>query len=266
MTNEEIYSTWAPEESLWSTWAKPVLFAHLGRSSELPPSSNYPSSGGLWDGTWAPAVEEKTAIILDLPCDEGVWAGLALAQRGYRPVPLYNAIPLPFGIPILEPQSQRPLAIVNVLPIVGALRLGADSLASLSIPPQAPPVFLLDANRSGNGENIDPGQFDNRSICFTTDFPSATFLISHGISRILLVQRNRIEPQRDLTHILRRWQEDGLILEGLRIEAPSEREPLYVPRPTWYGAMFQRAIAAFGFRRASAGGFGDWMPESSAGG
>src|ERR1043166_8208987 len=111
---------------------------------------------------------EKVALVLDLPGDEGVWVGLALATRGYRAVPLYNALPLPLVLRTLDPPSQHPLAAVDVLPIITVLRQSAQELARISMPPDAPPAFLLDANRHGGGSPILPDQFDNRSVCFTT--------------------------------------------------------------------------------------------------
>jgi hypothetical protein len=204
--------------------------------------------------------------VLDLPGEQGVWMGAALAARGYRPVPLYNALPLPFGAPMQNPVSGRSVAAVDALPILSALRQGAEQLAGLVIPLEAPPAFLLDANRQGPGYRLLPDQFDNRSLCFTTDFPSANFLSAHGIRGALLVQRERLEPQPDLAHVLRRWQDGGLRLERIRIEPHSQRESFQVSRPSWYGAMFQRALAAFGLRRAPGGGFGAWMPESPTGG
>jgi len=84
--------------------------------------------------------------------------------------------------------------------------------------------------------------------------------------RVLLIQHNRLEPQTDLAHVLRRWQDGGLSIERMRIDRPIERKSFKVTRPSWYGAMFQRALAAFGLHRASGGGFGAWMPDSSSGG
>jgi hypothetical protein len=264
MTTEEIFSLWAPEESVWSSWAKPVLFAHLRPSEEL-----LQDGFGLPQGQapWAPPEGEKTAIVLDLPSDQGVWVGLALAKRGYRPVPLYNAIPLPAESALSEAQSQRPIAAVDMVPITAALASGAEVLANTPIPSDAPPVFLLDARRGGDAMPLGHGQFDNRSVCFTTDFPSANFLLSHGISRVLLVQQGRREPLSDLAHILSRWQEGGVSLERMPLESPEGRMPFQARRPTWYGAMFQRALCALGLRwSGGAGGFGGWMADSSAGG
>jgi hypothetical protein len=86
---------------------------------------------------------EKVALVLDLPGEEGVWVGLALVGRGYRPVPLYNALPLPFGVASIDPVSQRSVAVVNVLPILSALRQGAEQLANTDIACDAPPAFYL---------------------------------------------------------------------------------------------------------------------------
>jgi hypothetical protein len=261
MTNEEILAVWSPEDSPWATWVKPVLFAHLNVSPGCAP--NLPNQR---DVTWAPAAAQKAGIVLDLPGDEGIWVGVALAARGYRPVPLYNALPLPSNSVVGDSLSRRSIVAVDVLPIIAALRHNARQLATLTVPPSAPPVFLLDANRQGDGDLLQPEAFDNRSICFTTDFPSANFLQTQGIQRILLGQRARSEPQTDLQHVLCRWQEGGLTLERMRVDEPAASEKFRVNPPSWYGLMFQRALASIGLRRAAGGGFGAWMPESSAGG
>jgi hypothetical protein len=261
MNKEEIFSIWAPDLSLWSRWTKPVLFAYLDS-----PSAQIPIAAGVDDVSWSPPPEDNVALVLDLPGAEAVLTGIALAGLGYRPVPLYNALPLPFGEAAIDPISGRPVAAVNVLPILTALRWGAEQLAPLNLPFDAPPVFLLDANRGGDGHKMEPDEFDNRSISFTTDFPSANFLVSRGIQRVMLVQKDRLEPLSDLAHSLRRWQDGGLTLERLQLDNPARPEPFEVARPAWYSTMFQRALASLGLRRAAGGGFGAWVPESSAGG
>src|SRR5262249_26112950 len=153
---------------------------------------------------WAPAAQERFALALDLPGDEGVWLGLALARRGYRPVPLYNALPLPFGMSAFDPVSQRPVAAVDIMPIIAALCQSAEQLASLPISFDAPPAFMLDSNRQAKNVRMLPGEFDNRSVCFTTDFPSGNYLSTRGVQGVLLVQRERVEPLNDLAHVLRR--------------------------------------------------------------
>jgi hypothetical protein len=259
MNKEEIYSIWAPENSIWSRWAKPVLFAHLNSALSHIQVARAPG-----DVSWS-APDERIAIVLDLPGADGVLTGLALAGRGYRAVPLYNALPLPFGESLLSPATCSRVAAVDVLPIISALRTGAKLLAQTTLPFDAPPAFLLDANRKGTRKMI-PDEFDNRSVSFTTDFPSANFLASQSIQRVLLVQKQVLEPQPDFAHTLRRWQDGGLALERLRLDPLSPREPFEVSRPAWYGAMFQRVLSAMGLRRSSGGGFGAWVPDSSAGG
>ena len=217
------------------------------------------------DVGWAPPPAQKTALVLDLPGPEAAFNGVALAVRGYRPVPLYNAVPLPFGEPPVDPVTGRTVAAVDVLPIMSALRQGAEQLATLDLPPDAPPAFLIDANRRSEGRDMQADEFDNRSICFTTDFPSANFLAAHGIRRVLLVQKFDAQPQPDLAHVFRRWQDGGLVLERLQLDIQAQCEPLTIGRPSWYGAMFQRALSAVGFRRA-AGGFGGWVRDSPSGG
>ena len=214
---------------------------------------------------WVPASAEKVALVLDLPGPEGVLMGVALAGLGYQPVPLYNAVPLPFGGPHADDITGAEIAAVNVLPIVNALRMGAEQLAPLDVPFNAPPAFLLDANRRGDEQAMKPVDFDNRSISFTSDFPSANFLAAQGIQRVLLIQKDRLEPQSDLAHSLRRWQDGGFKLERLRLDLSSTPEAFKVARPPWYGAMFQRMLSSLGFRRAGGGGFGAWVPDSSAG-
>lgn len=261
MNKDEIYTAWATDTSIWSPWTKPVLFAHLdaeGSASELPAEPSNLS--------WCPQVENKVAVVVDLPGAESVLLGIALAERGYRPVPLFNAIPLPSGQPVLDPFTRRNVAAVDVLPTISALRQGAERLASLSIAADGPPAFLLDDNRQGDGRSMLPDEFDNRSVCFTTDFPSANFLLAHGIQRALLVQKSRLNLQSDLAHAMRRWQEGGITLEIVRVDIPAPPERLEIAKPSWYGAMFQRALMALGLRRARGGGFGAWIPESSAGG
>jgi len=196
----------------------------------------------------------------------GVVTGIALAGRGYRPVPLYNAVPLPFDDVPADDISGKGIAVVNVLPILNALSAGAEQLELTNLPADAPPVFLLDANRHGDERTLKPDEFDNRSISFTSDFPSANFLAAHGIQRVMLIQKDKLEPQPDLAQSLRRWQDGGLKLERLRLDLPSTPEPFVVARPPWYGTMFQRVLSSLGLRRASGGGFGAWMPGSSAGG
>ena len=261
MNREELFLIWAPEASVWSPWVKPVLFACM--ESALPIAAAAPPE---LDVSWAPAGTERVALVLDLPGADTVFLALALAGNGYRPVPLFNALPTPAGGRVLNPSTGRPVAAVNVLPILSALRDKGGELARMMIPADAPPVFMLDANRRGDNPVMYPDEFDNRSVCFTTDFPSAKFMGAQGIHRVILVQRIALLPQPDLAHALRRWQEAGMSIERKRLASADLVERFEVARPSWFGAMFQRALAMAGLRRGATGGFGAWVPEASGGG
>src|SRR5437870_4184539 len=80
MNKEEIFSTWAPEASLWSRWAKPVLFAYL--DSAL---SRIPITEAAGDVSWSQSPNEKIALVLNLPGAEGILAGVALGREDIVP-------------------------------------------------------------------------------------------------------------------------------------------------------------------------------------
>ena len=247
---EECFQVWAPDSSVWSQWAKPVLFTQLDR---VPADAALPGDWRNLDVSWSPRPDEHTALVLDLPGGESVLAGLALAKRGFRPVPLFNAV-------------TDPAAVVNVVPLLIGLACGAAELRLIAIPDDAPPAFLLHADRMVQHEWLSPGKFDNRSMVFPQDFPSAQFLETHGIVRVLVVRHAIARPHEDLDHVLLRWQDSGIRLE---LKHPHALEPpveLIVRRPSRFRAFWYRALALVGLRRNSAGGFGSIIPESSGGG
>jgi hypothetical protein len=242
MTNKELYQMWAPDESPWSAWAKPVLFATL-TDSEVRPNA----LPALPELTWIPKEPGAVAIIIDLPGAESVLTGLALAQWKYRPVPLYNGSQT-FGA-----------MVVDTEPIVQALGSGAELLQTLALPPNAPPAFLLDANRLSNSSAAQPGRFDNRWAVIPQDLPSADHLAQAGIKGVFV---RTTSIQQDLAHILRRYQEKGLALFILKSEA-EQIERLDVPRPSGFHGLWYRLGVFAGLRRNAAGGFGAMIPVPS---
>jgi hypothetical protein len=248
MTPSELYKLWAPDEARWSNWVKPVLFADAFSMVTYQPGV-VPSP----DVDWAPAADQSTAIVLDVDGTHAVWMGLALAARGYRPVPLFNG-------------ASGPSAVVDVARVAGALRAAANELAGIAIRPDAPPVFLLDARRSGGGTLVSPGRFDNRWVVFPQDFPSANFLLAHGLRNVLLVQSGAGVPKSDLAHVLLRWQEAGLVMWNSDLALNLKPAPLRVQRPGKFRHLWYRALVLAGLRRNSAGGFGAVVPEPSQSG
>lgn len=260
MDASQLFETWAPPGSVWSLWAKPALFANIAANivitgspaagQEPPPPPSSPR-----EETRLRVLEDSaTAFVLDLPGAQSVELGLALARAGYQPVPLFNT-------------AHHPSALVNVRPVLDQLNAGAEELRRLGTRPGAPPAFLLDAGRSTLSPP-SPGMFDNRWIVFPQDFPSATFLLSQGIRRVVLLQKASPsgQPRGDLAHVLRRWQEAGveIYLQDPAVDEPPR--PLTVQRPSSFRSLAYRALALFGLKRNSAGGFGSIIPMASSGG
>ena len=89
-----LFELWAPRASPWSVWAKPVLFAHVVPVGALanpfaPPPPTAPA--------WAPRADGSTLLVADLPGARSVQLAERLVFAGFRPVPLFNAIPGPQG-------------------------------------------------------------------------------------------------------------------------------------------------------------------------
>src|SRR5260221_7980054 len=145
------------------------------------------------------------------------------------------------------------------------LCIGAALLPTLKIATTATPVFLLDALRTGRRSTPGVELFDNRWKTFPQDFPSARFLEEQGIQRALLIQDTVAQPCEDLAHVLLRWQEEGISIFASSAAAPRSMALIRVSRPSQFRALWQRALALIGLRRAGEGGFGAW-PQGSGGG
>jgi hypothetical protein len=215
MPTEIAFRIWAPLGSPWSRWAKPVLFAQMT-----------PDEVGR-----------------GLPGAAAVREGVALAAKGYRPVPLFNSCP-------------GPRAAVDLSSIIRELLDGADALKTLRVPADAPPAFLLDDARMRPGRTPGPGDFDNRWMVSPQDFPSASFLLSRGIGRAIVMCARQGGPEEDLTHVLLRWEQGGIRLLGRVRGEPEKPQPLLLQPPSMFRSMWYRALALVGLRRSSAGGWG----------
>lgn len=242
------YKIWAPDDALWTEWAKPVLFANVPRpvffANAPQGDSNALDIPGI---NWTSAADRDTAVIVDLPSREGVMEGLGLARLGYRPVPLYNGV--------YDQYSHS--TVIDVRDIIMALFNGTDVLTALDIRSDAPPAFLLDSNRM-NGIGKQPGKYDNRWCVFPQDMPSASFLSTHGIKRII-VRSSGI--QNDLSHILCRYQEQGIKVYLYDVINPLRE--MTVTKPSQFKSLIYRFKVISGLTRNAAGGFGGQIPEPS---
>src|SRR3954467_7113424 len=128
ISSEAAFAAWAPDGVLWSDWAKPAPFVHAGGVLVNDPI----------DESTLPrlplGLDSRSAVIVDLPGEEAVYAGVALAARGFRPVALFNG-------------TNGPSPVVDVAPIVEALGRAAEGIRTRPLEPEAAPAFLLDSRR-----------------------------------------------------------------------------------------------------------------------
>ncbi|AFY33801.1 hypothetical protein [Calothrix sp. PCC 7507] len=250
MQPKEFFAIWAPKEVVWSRWAKPVVFSQLtqNRLAAVVPKNEFGMNVDR-----IPTGDRRTFVLVNLPGVESVELGVALGKRGYRPIPLYNC-------------CEGTNAIVPMAAIIDSLVSATPILQQLQLPLLAPPAFLIDANRMRDTAKPSPGDFDNRCLIFPEDFPSAKFLLSQGIQRVLLLQRNET-PESDLAHVLLRWQQQGIQLLRQNPLVSGQPIPLVVSPPPRFRNFWYRALTLLFLRRNSAGGFGSVIPdESSTGG
>lgn len=188
MTEKEIFRIWAPVHSKWSAWVRPVPFVEINEHSK----QYYSSSIAMPSRCITEEYNPDMAVILDLPGEESVIEGLALAGRGYQPIPIFNGT--------IEQQGAR--ATVDNQSVARALCLGADILRNIEISDNALPVFLLDRNRR-NRFKMDVSIFDNSWDVYPQDMPSAEYLINNGIRRILVIGENL---EKDLQKLVYEYQ------------------------------------------------------------
>ena len=235
----ETYKIWAPDDAMWTAWAKPVLFA----TQLLKDHVNLKNP----DIHWITSLNSNTMIVLDLPGIRGVEEAIVLAKMGYRPVPLYNGVGAP------ESDS----AVVKVADISKALYSGAYELENIQINLDAPPAFMLDVNRMRNRVK-QPGTFDNRWCVFPQDMPSSSLLVEKGIKKII-VRSDSIED--DLSHILYRYQEKDI--EIYLCKEGAQPKNVKVSKPSQFRGVLYRFKVILGLTRNAAGGFGGYIPDPS---
>jgi hypothetical protein len=172
-----------------------------------------------------------------------------LVDWGFRPVPLYNAVPAFMGVVNLN-------AIMELL-VDAAERIGAA-------PSDGPPAFLLDANRSNGAQLVRPGVFDNRSVCRESDFPSAETLWKAGIRRGLLIQSTVGRPAIDLESVLATWQQRGIELWKKNADDDTAAAPFRLRR-RWFLSRFAHAVRRSFLRRRADEAYGMIVPDPTGG-
>lgn len=238
---EELYRAWAPPNSPWSPWVKPVLFA---TAEDLRPGSP-DVEAALVLVRRLRADARDTFVIVNQPGAQSVATGLALAQQGFRPIPLFNGV-----------GGQN--TVIRVGPIVAALVAGAEQLSRIAIAADAPPAFLLDADRMLGAAT--PRMLDNRWLVVPEDFPSGNRLLSAGLRKGVIVGETYGD---DLAHVLVRYHRADISLMAIDSTGTfTEHKPRV---PSHFGNLFARSLVLMGLRRSSAGGFGAVVPDPSEG-
>ncbi len=214
MTGKEIYKIWAPPDARWTAWVRPVPFVGISSvsrggvgpvslSSVGPAAKNHmEAQGSYYDAgngvLHADGFKTGTAIILDLPGNEAIKAGIALARKGFRPIPLYNG----------TREQPGAMALVDHHGQERALLWGARELARIKLDKDAPPVFLLDSNRT-HRFRMAASVFDNSWDLYHQDLPSAAFFVKNGINRIIIKGE---KVQRDIAKILYKFPAEGVAI------------------------------------------------------
>jgi hypothetical protein len=257
LTSRELYQIWAPSESIWSPWVAPAFFAQI----TCPDGVHISESTGIPAEWHESTADGKTVVILDLPGGDAIRWAMELARRGYRPVPLINGVPS--GNPFIRGATNM---VLDMTHIVDEICKNTGLLKELALPADAPPAFVLDANREIGTQALKEEMFDNRWMVFPQDFPSARFLRERGIRQSVLVRTAGSQPQEDLAHVLLRWQEASIQIFLKLVGSPEPPAEIVVERPSRFRQMWYRALALFGFRRNSVGGFGAFFTPYGSGG
>ncbi len=254
MTGKELFEIWAPDWDEWSPWVKPVLFTEIENAYDESATEYAGVDFVLPSGI---VYDPQTAFIVDLPDNNSLIAGFALARKGYRPVPLYNTTS---GI-----RHKGNCVLTKVREIVRMLSVPPPDYVRKTIIGNFPPAFLLDSRRLAGENALMPGVYDNRWMVFPQDFPSAAFITGRGIRRVIVIQ-SAPEPKDDLAHVLLRWQQYGIQIFLQNITQQNELEAIVVQSPSKFRWMMYRALALMGLRKNNAGGFGAVIPIPGQGG
>ena len=188
MTGRDIFKIWAPEDAKWTEWVRPLPFIAINEGIKINVFDNFIKT----TINYINELNKDTAIIVDLPGEESVFEGIALAKIGYRPIPIYNGT------------NEQPEAMptTNNHAIENALIWGAFELQKTEIEKDASPVFLLDRNRM-NRHKMNVSVFDNSWDIYGQDMPSVEYLVKNGINKIIV--RSRV-IEKDLKRILYEYQ------------------------------------------------------------
>lgn len=173
MTNKDCYKVWAPTGKMWVDWVRPVPFMIIDNNT----STYKPSNLTLPYLSNLDKNDKSMAIIVDLPGTQSIEVGILLAKScGYRPIPIHNGV--------IEQKGSR--ATTDNTSVASALVWGASVLSKIELKDDARPAFLTDTNRLQR-HRVDLSVFDNSWDVYHQDLPTEDYLLTNGITKILVV-------------------------------------------------------------------------------
>ncbi|MCX6792028.1 MAG: hypothetical protein NT149_03240 [Candidatus Gottesmanbacteria bacterium] len=156
---------------------------------------------------------EDTAVILDSGGAHSVAMSVQLAEQGYQPIVMFNNTPHPKGVN----KSEQELATLLYFAQQAGQLKGQGIVKG-----DSPPVFVLDCHRDdgmlGHGKDAVNNSYTYRP----SDFPSASELRRHGITKIVYLnegnQHGGINPSyqsmdrlgNDLKPIAKEYEKAGI--------------------------------------------------------
>ncbi|HEX7666351.1 MAG TPA: hypothetical protein VF407_17615 [Polyangiaceae bacterium] len=237
MNRDDVYRVWVPQGAPYSRFVKPALFAHVDPRRVDAPNVHVdvrpeqvvpPAADTLYR---ASSRASDVAVVADLPTHLVIATGVALARVGFRPIPVLNGPPNANG---------EAAAVVHTWPLVAALEVGANALASVQLPLDAPPAFLLHASRQGEREPY-PGVFDNRWACSLVDFPMGEELIGRGIRRVVFLREVANGPiLSDVHDVLYDWQKSKLEIFETSLDPRAIPTPLVIEKLGFFESLHER--------------------------
>ena len=165
MRGKEIYKIYAPNDTKWTEWVRPVPFVAIDTYNRKP-VSNWLDRKVLFLDQY----EEDTAIFIDLPGKESIELGISLAHIGYRPIPLFNG----------TDEQKDSQATTDTYLTESSLINGATKLKNILIPNDANPAFLLDSSRT-NRYRSKESIFDNSWDLYKQDIPTSKYFKDNNI-------------------------------------------------------------------------------------
>jgi hypothetical protein len=248
MTSLRVVDIWIGSNHPWRAWVKRPLFESLWieEVKQATEDGPYRSDTSRWTGdnvAWLAA--QPAAVMIDLPGPRAIDTALALGRRGFRPVFSINA-------------SSAREEVVDMQPILALLIEGARFASSLPLGAAAPPAFILDSRRDGDGRQAPPGAFDNRWTIFPGDLPSGEQLRSAGIGAVMIVH-HRDALHEDMEAIAWSYQRAGLEVRLADVRDHRVSVLSGAP-PGWISRLFASLRRRILLRREWDGSYGHRVP------